>query len=227
VTGVALTELFDRNRAHAAALPADHFDEVQTGQSPALVSVCCSDSRVSQEGMFSVEEAGWLFGAGSIGNLAMREIDSDRVVDGSLLYPLVHAATETVAVVGHTGCGAITSAYRRLNGAKPDEPPGIQRKLATLEDVLADEAEAIDENASEDEAVNRLVEANVRAQIAFLHESPEVPAEVDVYGFVYDLHGACGDRGRLVLVAANDTTSPDALRELVTDAYADHVGSLG
>ena len=47
-----LVELLDRNDDHVAAVDlAAHRD----GQRPPVVSVCCSDSRVSQEGMWAVD----------------------------------------------------------------------------------------------------------------------------------------------------------------------------
>jgi hypothetical protein len=48
VAKVSLDELLERNRSHEGSLRSDHFDDVQTDQTPALASVCCADSRVSQ-----------------------------------------------------------------------------------------------------------------------------------------------------------------------------------
>jgi carbonic anhydrase len=210
-----LRALLERNARHTDGLPADQFDDVQEGQSPALVSVCCSDSRVSQEGMFDATEPGWLFTPSTIGNTVWDRHGDDRVVDGSVLYPTVATDTEVVAVVGHTGCGALTAALDVVRGdaALEEFPPGIALRLAELlpvvEDGLADDR--VDPDAAAG-LVDQLVEFNVERQVAFLAESPDVPDGTAVYGFVYDFQGVYGDvRGRTYLVAGGDDGDPEAV----------------
>ncbi|WP_048077813.1 carbonic anhydrase, partial [Halorubrum sp. AJ67] len=105
-----LRDLLDRNDDHVDALAPGVFDRHREGQRPGVVSVCCSDSRVSQEGMFAVDEPGFLFTSGAIGNSVSALVDGERVLDGSVAYPLRHTHTEIIVVVGHTGCGAIDAA---------------------------------------------------------------------------------------------------------------------
>jgi len=225
-----LRELLERNARHTDRLPATQFDAVQESQSPALVSVCCSDSRVSQEGMFDATEPGWLFTPSTIGNTVWDRHDDERVVDGSVLYPTVATDTTVVAVVGHTGCGAVTAALDVVRGdAALDEfPPGIAVRLAELvpvvEDGLADDRVDPDREAS---LVDQLVEYNVDRQVAFLLESPDVPDGTTVYGFVYDFQGVYGDvRGRTYLVAADGETDPEALRDAAPEEFGAWVRRL-
>ncbi|WP_255151005.1 carbonic anhydrase [Halorarius halobius] len=217
-----LSDLLARNRAHAESIADDHFADVLEGQYPPVVSLCCSDSRVSQEGMWNVEEPGWLFTPSNIGNLAW---DREGDVDGNLLYPVAHTGTPTVTVVGHTGCGAVTAAYGAVTDDVWPEAPGIRRRIEPLVPVIkAALAGPVDDGEG---VVDRLVEYNVREQVAFLDSSGEVPDETTVYGFVYDLHATYGDeRGRVYLVAADDETAPDALRELAGAENASAVRSL-
>lgn len=225
-----LEGLLRRNELWTAALPDDYFADVQTGQDPTVTTVCCADSRVSQEGMFlGFFEAGFLFKPSNIGNRVVSVVDGERVVDGDFLYGLENADSEHGAVVGHTDCGAVTAAYERATGATLDQPPGIDQKLEVLVDVVEDglDSDRVDTDAPKSEVVNRLVEYNVNRQVEFLVESDEVSDHRDLYGFVYDFQGAYGGpRGRTYLVNVDGETDPSALREAVPDDDAEFVRSL-
>ena len=246
-----LVELLGRNDEHVAALRPDAFERHQEGQRPGVVSVCCSDSRVSQEGMFAVEEPGFLFTSGSIGNSVSTVVDGERVLDGSVAYPLRHTQTEVLAVVGHTGCGAVGAALTAARAGEFPPEPGVRADIETLlpivEAGLTDpsvvgaaahgERDGTndggagdgtgDEGADDGASVrDRLVEYNVHEQVAFAVECEET-ADATVYGFVYDLHGVYGDRnGTVYLVNADGERDPAALRDLVGDAHAGHVTTL-
>jgi carbonic anhydrase len=220
-----LADLIDRNDRHVASLPPDHFDAVQEGQRPHVVSLCCSDSRVSQEGMWDVSEPGWLFTPSNIGNLAWDETEPD-VVDGSLLYPVRHTDTRTVAVVGHTGCGAVTAAYDAVKTGEYPDAPGIRRRVEPLVPVVERALKGpVDADTDRDRAtvVAELVEHNVCEQVAFLADSDEIPPEATSLGFVYDLHGHYGGpRGRVYLVSVDGRTGPATLADWV-DGRTDHL----
>jgi carbonic anhydrase len=214
-----LAELLERNARHTDSLPADHFAAVQDGQEPAAVSMTCSDSRVSQEGMWAVDEPGWLFTPSTIGNQVWDREDGDLIVDGSLLYPLVNTGTEVVAVVGHTGCGAVTAALEAVQGESGAVPPGIAKWVDLLkpvvEDGLADDRVDPDRSAS---LVDQLVEYNVDRQVQFLRDSEPVPESVSIYGFVYDFQQVYGEvPGRTYLVNADGETDVETLSELAGD----------
>jgi len=225
----SLETLLERNRRHEEKLPEGHFQGVRAGQEPAAVAVCCSDSRVSQEGMWSVEEPGWLFTPSTIGNLVWDRCDGELAVDGNVLYPIRHTETRTTVVVGHTGCGAITAAYRVVRGESGEEPPGIARRVDLLVPTVerALEEGVVDPELPESEAVNRLVEYHVREAVAFLGDAPEVPDEESIYGFVYDFQEVYGDvPGRAYLVSANGETDGETLRDLVPEGFEGWVGTL-
>jgi carbonic anhydrase len=77
-----LDGLLQRNQHWTDALPAGYFSDVQESQAPAVTSVCCSDSRVSQEGMFlAFLEPGFLFMPSNIRNKVISIVDGERVVD--------------------------------------------------------------------------------------------------------------------------------------------------
>ena len=224
-----LEDLLERNARHAESLREGAFDDVRTQQHPAVVSVCCSDSRVSQEGMWAVEEPGWLFTAGNIGNQVVDRYDGTDVVSGDVLYPIGFTDTKLAVVVGHTGCGAVTAALEHARSDDPEPlPPGIQKRVESLlpivEDGLADERVTADDEAG---VLNRLVEYNVDRQTEFLREDEAVPNSETVAGFVYDFQGVYADvPGRCYLVNYDGETETEALRAVVPDRFDDHVRRL-
>ena len=226
-----LTELLDRNDEHVASLDADTFAEYRDAQRPPVVSVCCSDSRVSQEGMWATDGPGFLFTAGNIGNRVSDIVDGERVLAGSVAYPLGHTDTGVLAVVGHTGCGAVGAALAAVRDGEFPSEPGVRADIEDLVPVvergLDDLAVAGDDVADAEASVrNRLVEYNVHEQVAMARDT-DAGSDADVYGFVYDFQGVYGDRdGAAYLVNANGERDPAALRELVGDERADHVGTL-
>lgn len=206
-----LEQLLARNRSHTETIETDHFEGIEGSQHPPVVSLCCADSRVSQERMWDADEPGWLFTPSNIGNVAWSLADPASV-DGNLLYPVANTETRTIVVVGHTGCGAITAAYEAVTDGSMPESPGIRRCVEALIPIVE---EALDGAVADGEGViDRLVEYNVREQVAFLDSSDEIPADATVFGFVYDMHRTYGSApGRAYLVAADGETASEALCE--------------
>jgi carbonic anhydrase len=205
-------ELLRDNADHASAFQS-RFDDVQDTQRPDAVTVCCSDSRVLQDHIWGNDEPGRIFTCSNIGNRVVQRAESGDVVSGDVLYPVEHTGTETVVVVGHTGCGAVTATYDDLTGGV-SEPAGIEHCLELLKPHLEGGVERLPEDVDRAEAVNRLVEYNVDRQVEFLVESDGVPEGVDVVGVVYDFQDAySGRRGEVHVINVNGETSVDALRE--------------
>ena len=73
------------------------------GQQPYAIVICCSDSRVIPEQIFSADP-GELFVIRVAGNV----LDDHQL--GSVEYAAAHLHTKEVIVLGHTGCGAISAA---------------------------------------------------------------------------------------------------------------------
>lgn len=225
-----LKGLLQRNRLWSTALPEGYFSDVQTSQSPTVTSVCCSDSRVSQEGMFlAFLESGSLFTPSNIGNKVISLVDGERVVNGNFLYGLENTDSENGVVVGHTDCGAITAAYEIATGQSTENPPGINQELEVLVEIVKEglDTDSIDTDVSEQRLINQLVEYNVHQQIEFLVKSDEVSNDRDLYGFVYDFQGAYVERrGRTYLVNINGETDQKTLAQEVPDKYEPFVESL-
>ncbi|MFB6136662.1 MAG: carbonic anhydrase [Halobacteriaceae archaeon] len=212
-----LVELLAGNAAHAAEFRS-RFDDVQDVQRPVAVTVCCSDSRVLQDHMWGNDEPGRVFTCGNIGNRVVQRTGSGVAVSGDVLYPVEHAGTDTVVVVGHTGCGAVTATYDDLTG-DVSEPPGIEHCLDLLGPLLEPGIELLPPDLHRAAAVNRLVEYNVDRQVEFLRESDEVPDGVHVAGVVYDFQDAySGRRGEVHVVNVDGETDVEALRDAHPEA---------
>jgi len=229
MSNTAVVELLERNVRHVESLPDSHFDTVQAEQRPAVVSVSCSDSRVPQEGMWDVDEPGWLFTAANIGNQVRDRYEGADVLCGDVLYPIQCTETDVAAVVGHTGCGAVTAALQRTrSGGSGSLPPGIEKRVESLlpivEAGLDDDRVRADGDAG---LVDQLVEYNVDRQVEFLRADGSVPDSVTVAGFVYDFQGVYGDTyGRCYLVNRDGDTRVESLRAAVPERFEEHVRRL-
>ncbi|MFB6178335.1 MAG: carbonic anhydrase [Halorientalis sp.] len=205
-------ELLERNAAHAETFQS-RFGDVQHAQRPAAVTVCCSDSRVLQDHIWGNEQPGQLFTCGNIGNRVIQRTPAGEAVSGDVLYPIEHTGTETVVVVGHTGCGAVTATYDHvIHGLS--EPVGIQYCLDILTSRLESGISRLPSEIDRADAINRLVEYNVDQQVQFLLDSDDVPASVDVLGVVYDFQDVYdGRRGEVHVINVDGETRVDTLRE--------------
>jgi carbonic anhydrase len=214
-----LSDLLVGNARHVARIDETTFDGIRDAQRPPAVSVCCSDSRVSQEGMWDVTEPGTLFTVANIGNRATTTVDGERVLDGGVAYPVTFTDTGVIVIVGHTGCGAVTAAFEVARGETTPEdfPPGVRHDVEPL--VALVEAAPVDLDGPKDAVVDRLVEYNVREQVDFVSGRTDAA----VYGFVYDFHHRYGDvDGRTYLVATGDGDPAD----VVDSTHRDVVRSL-
>jgi len=207
-----LAALLAENGRHAEAYRT-RFDEVQDGQRPDVVTVCCSDSRVLQDHLWGNDEPGRVFTCANIGNRVVQRTVAGDVISGDVLYPIEHTDTKTAVVVGHTGCGAVTATYDGLREGL-SEPAGITHCVGLLESHLETGVAALPPELEREAAINRLVEYNVDRQVAFLRESEDVPADVTVAGVVYDFQDVYGgERGEVHVVNVDGERSVAALRE--------------
>ncbi|WP_049968265.1 carbonic anhydrase [Haloferax prahovense] len=230
MTRTVLESLLAGNARHVESLAADHFDGVREAQSPAVVSVSCSDSRVPADAVWSADKAGELFTSVNVGNQVWTEVDGKLVVNDAVGYAVSALRTTDVAVLGHTGCGAVTAAYETVaGGSVGDLPPAVEAAVSRLV-PLAEEARELgvfDADTPGGEAVNRLVEYAVVRQVEYLTESDEVPEVTDCWGFVYDFQRVYGDDdGAAYLVAANGESDPDALADVVPAGFEERVQSI-
>ncbi|MGA8491779.1 MAG: carbonic anhydrase [Terriglobales bacterium] len=86
--------------------------KLASGQSPNVIILSCSDSRVPPDVIFD-QSLGDLFVVRTAGNVA------DPVALGSIEYAVDHIHSPLLVVLGHTKCGAVTAA---CSGEKMPSP---------------------------------------------------------------------------------------------------------
>ena len=117
----ALQALMEGNRRYVAAKPlrlnqsAQRRGEVAKDQQPLAVILGCSDSRVPPEVIFD-QGLGDLFVIRLAGNVA------DNLALGSIEYAVEHLGAPLVMVLGHSRCGAVSTAVQVVE--KGAQTPG-------------------------------------------------------------------------------------------------------
>ncbi|HBI63785.1 MAG TPA: carbonic anhydrase [Clostridiales bacterium] len=138
----------------------------EEGQHPYAIVVCCSDSRVIPEQIFSAD-IGDLFVIRVAGNV----LDKHQL--GSIEYAAAHLHCKQIVVLGHTGCGAVHAA---LNGGGD----GFIKYIT--DDIL----EAVGEERDPDKACSlNAAHAADKLEKEFA-EHPEM-GDVEIAGAVYDI----------------------------------------
>ena len=98
-----LDRLQKGNERYRELDPTLRIDTAENGQRPWAIVVCCSDSRVIPEKIFSAD-IGELFVIRVAGNV----LDKHQL--GSIEYAAAHLHCGLILVLGHTGCGAVSAA---------------------------------------------------------------------------------------------------------------------
>ena len=84
-------------------------ETAEHGQHPYAIVICCSDSRVIPEQIFSAG-IGELFVIRIAGNV----LDKHQL--GSVEYAAAHLGVKLIVMLGHTGCGAVGAALAGESG---------------------------------------------------------------------------------------------------------------
>ncbi|KAH9981596.1 carbonic anhydrase [Russula compacta] len=187
-----LAKLFLSNSQWLKAVDAAEpgfFEQSAKGQSPKILWLGCSDSRVP-ESVITASRPGDIFVHRNIANQVHPDDDSVLSV---ITYAVAVVGVEHILVVGHTNCGGAAACYKAVtSGAPPSEPTTpLARWLAPLT-ALAGTLDLQDVPAPD--ALTKIVEASVRAQVANVVDSAPVQnawkeggKKLWVHGLVYEL----------------------------------------
>ncbi|KAI0056984.1 carbonic anhydrase [Artomyces pyxidatus] len=186
----AIARLFTANAQWADAVThaePGFFEESAKGQSPKVLWIGCSDSRVP-ESVITASKPGDIFVHRNIANQFPVDDDSALAV---LTYAVEHLGVEHVAVVGHTQCGGAAACYQAAQEPPAAEAPAtpLARWIAPLIDLARSLGPGAHESTAH--ALRHLVEANVRKQVDNICATPLITnawaadRKVWVHGFVY------------------------------------------
>jgi carbonic anhydrase len=184
------------------------------GQHPLAVVLSCMDSRSSAELIFDA-------GVGDVFSLRVAGNILSRKVLGSLEYGCAVAGAKLILIMGHTRCGAVTTA---VNMACSNQPVASATGCQHVEYILQDIQESIDPSACrmlqqmpkerQESFIDDVARLNVLRSVRLIEEESETlrnliqTGRVAVVGAMYDV--STGDITFLQEDAAADSLTPDA-----------------
>jgi len=159
-----------------------YFKKLAEGQSPAILYIGCSDSRVTAEEVMGLQP-GDVFVHRNIANLVP---NTDLNVMSVINYAVVHLKVDHIVVCGHTNCGGIKAAMQHTDMAI------LNPWLRNIRDVYRlhrTELNALTDNI---ERYDRLAELNVQEQCINVIKVAEVQNAVaerglTVHGWIFDV----------------------------------------
>lgn len=162
---------------------ATFFDKLGAGQSPELLYIGCSDSRVTAEDLMGL-------GPGEVfvhRNIANMVISIDLNVMSVVNYAVEHLKVNHVVVCGHYACGGVKAAMQSAD-------LGILNPwLRNIRDVYRLHRNELNAIEDEDKKYDRLVQLNVQEQCVNLIKTAAVQKAyrdrgLKVHGWVFDVH---------------------------------------
>lgn len=157
----------------------DRWAQLSQGQSPGVMVISCSDSRVDPSQIFDTSP-GEIFVVRNVANLVPPfETDGSRHgVSAALEFAVTQLEVNEIVVMGHGACGGAKAALSKaFDGCKPGEGGFIAHWV----DLLADARERIIAQYGDGpEAVHAMELEAVRVSIANLRTFPFItPREAD------------------------------------------------
>lgn len=180
-----IAEIFKNNQDWVSEkLSADknYFENLAKGQSPSMLYIGCSDSRVTAEEMMGVHP-GEVFVHRNIANLVN---NVDLNVMSVINYAVKHLKVNHVVVCGHYFCGGVKAAMQAAD-------LGILNPwLRNIRDVYRLHKAELNAFTNEDERYNRLIELNVQEQCMNVLKTAVVQEayyerNLTVHGWVFDV----------------------------------------
>jgi len=165
---------YQRFRATAWTRERARWEELVGGQSPKVMVIACSDSRVDPAQIFDTT-AGEIFVVRNVANLVPPfELDGKRHgVSAALEFAVTQLEVEEIVILGHGMCGGVHAA---LTQAFDGKAPGAGGFIDHWVDLLDEARERVIAEHGEGEAAVRALELEtVRVSIANLRTFPCIP----------------------------------------------------
>jgi len=161
------------------------FSELAEGQSPHTLFITCADSRVVPE-MITQTQPGELFVCRNIGNIVPGYGEMLGGVSAVVEYAVMVLGVQHVVVCGHTDCGAMKGL---LNPESTKDLPTVD---AWLRNAQAAKSAVFARKLEGAEAMQAVIEENVRLQLTHLRTHPAVSAALandalNLQGWVYGI----------------------------------------
>ncbi|WP_107039505.1 carbonic anhydrase [Brumimicrobium mesophilum] len=162
---------------------SNYFDNLSKGQSPDILYIGCSDSRVTAEELMGVSP-GEAFVHRNIANMVPNtDLNSMSVIN----YAVAHLKVSHVVVCGHYYCGGVKAAME-------SQDLGLLNPwLRNIRDVYRTHKEELMGISDDESRYKRLVELNVAEQCINVIKTAEVQKAfrsrgIQVHGWVFDIH---------------------------------------
>lgn len=175
---------------------------VDEGQSPDVLFITCSDSRIDPN-MVTGSHPGDLFICRNAGNIVPPHNNVTGGMTASIEYAVAVLGVRHIIICGHTDCGAIKGALD-INAIKEAGLPHVKEWLGHCRSAMeiVRERHGIPWNEPVDTChLHEAIEENVLQQVQHLRTHPIVAAKlatnkVTVHGWVYDIRSGeilCSD----------------------------------
>lgn len=161
----------------------EFFNDLGKGQTPELLYIGCSDSRVTAEDLMGL-------GPGEVfvhRNIANMVISIDLNVMSVVEYAVQHLKVNHVVVCGHYSCGGVKAAMLSADLGV------LNPWLRNIRDVYRIHRRELEAITDEEKKYDRLVELNVQEQCVNLIKTSSVQKAyrdrgLKVHGWVFDIH---------------------------------------
>ena len=181
-----IKKIFENNEAWVQKrlnLDPNYFTNLSKGQTPDILYIGCSDSRVTAEELMGADP-GDVFVVRNIANMVP---NSDLSIMSVINYAVMHLKVNHIVVCGHYYCGGVQAAMK-------SEDLGILNPwLRNIRDVYRTHQDELSLIEDESLRYNRLVELNVEEQCINVIKTAEVQKarterDLTVHGWVFDMH---------------------------------------
>jgi carbonic anhydrase len=201
-------QVFENNRnwiAEKLALDPQYFEHLAKGQSPEILYIGCSDSRLTAEELMGAEP-GQVFVHRNIANLVgATDLSALSVIE----YAIAHLHVKHVVVCGHYECGGVRAAM------EPKDLGVLNPWLRNIRDVYRLHVDELSAIRDDDQRYRRLIELNVEEQCvnviktAVFQKTYLTKGLPTVHGWVFDIH-----EGRLIDLRIDFARKLSRIREV-------------
>lgn len=202
-----IKKIFENNKQWVAEklnVQPDYFEKLAEGQSPEVLYIGCSDSRVTAEELMGVGP-GDAFVHRNIANMV---INTDLSAMSVINYAVTHLKVKHVVVCGHYYCGGVKAAMQSSD-------LGILNPwLRNIRDVYRIHKNELNAITDEEARYKRLVELNVQEQCVNVIKTADVQRAfrdrgISIHGWVFDIRS-----GELVDLNVNYEKSMKDIMEI-------------